>query len=226
MTSVVNDLKNIFSSKKSKIIIIVTIVFLVLGPIFGLSLAKIQTQSVTGQVISGNSSSNVTFAYAVPFTIQYDQSCIIEFTARYNGTSVRLIIVGQGEYNTGMATDQDPDTLTTRSFMLSTFSRAIYPSSSYSIVTSALCSGDDSYYIEFMGDGTTTGTDRIWSEPGQYVIVVYVSSGTDAGIFDLKVYLEGPGEILNNIFVIIGLCIILGFLGVAAAILIKRFLEV
>ncbi|NHI94296.1 MAG: hypothetical protein EAX96_17525 [Candidatus Lokiarchaeota archaeon] len=226
MTNIGGTLKELFGGKKSKITVIIAIIFFVLGPILGFTLAKIPMQVVTGKVVEGGSLSNVTLAYAFPFNVQYEQSCIIEFTARYNGTPIRLIIVGQGAYNTGVENGLSPDNIAWRNFMVSTFSRAVTPGSSYSIESSVVCTGDDTFYIEFMGDGTITGTDRIWSEPGSYVIIVYVSAGTDAGVFDLKVYLEGPGEIINNIFIIIGLCLILSLLGVVAAILIKRFLEV
>ena len=226
MVNIGNDVRDLLTRKKTKSIFILIIILFISGPILGALLTRVPVNVVTSQVVSGGSSSDVTQAYAFPFSVFYEQTCTIEFTARYNSTSLRLIIVGQGEFNTGIATSEDPDNLAWRNFMLSTFSRAVAPGSSYSIVTSVLCNGDDSYYVEFMGDGTTSGTDRIWSEPGQYVIVVYVSTGSDAGVFDLKVYLEGPGEFLNGLFFVAGLIMLLGIGVVVGAILIRRFLEV
>lgn len=225
MTGIVDDLKNIFRPKKTKIVIIAIIVFFILGPILGLTTTKIPIRTATAQVIEGDSTDNHTLAYAVPFTIQQDQSCIIEFSAHYNSTSVTLIITGQGIYGSADPNGSDPDGFTRKNFMLSRFERGTSPINSKDVVSSAVCTGDDFYYLEFLGDGNT-GTERISSEPGAYVIVVYVTSGTISGVFDLKVYLEGPGEILFNVFILIGLCMILGLLGVAAAILIKKFLEV
>jgi hypothetical protein len=78
------------------------------------------------------------------------------------------------------------------------------------------------FYIEFMGDRVG---DSLISWPGDYYVVVYGSNSgpaSDVDVpFDIQMKVDGPGEMLYNYLILIGVLIILIYLMVALTSVLK-----
>ena len=103
----------------------------------------------------------------------------------------------------------------------------IYPGTATTSWVTAVSGGVDEgeyYTLEFMGGGDS---NRIWSIPGQYAVVIWLTnaggSGT-SGSFGIIILVDGQGDMLNTLFTWIGLILLLiaGILAVAYIIILKR----
>ena len=193
--------------KKTKLLLIISIVLMVLGPILGVSFDKVNLfdQTVT---ISEDSYTNMTEAYDFQLNIQKDQKLIIEFSVHYLNVTAYLKIVGKGYYDAEYLAETNTNNLNGEDFVYSEFTYGRSPSQ-WDVATAdneVSITEDGYYYIEFAGDANG---DYLRSVPGPYVIVVY---GTNSGgpnwddvIFDITIKIDGPGEFLELIFILIGM---------------------
>jgi hypothetical protein len=150
-------------------------------------------------------------SYAYGFSLSQGQKLVIRFSVYYVNVTATLRIFGQGKYSMEY---NENDTLTSsvtgmRYFLTSTPSYYTNPDSVGSgVVNTVTATNDDAYYIEFMGDGSS-GTTNIWSEPGNYVLLVYGSNSgtgpTDHDVkFNITISLAGLGKVLSIMCTILG----------------------
>jgi hypothetical protein len=139
----------------------------------------------------------------------------IEFSVNYLNVTAYLKIVGKGYYDAEYLAGTNTNNLNGEDFIYSEFTYGRSPSV-YDVATSTnvvSITEDGYYYIEFAGD--TTG-DFLRSVPGSYVIVVY---GTNSGgpswdnvKFDIAIRIDGPGQILELIMILIGVTILVALM--------------
>ncbi len=202
--------------EKKQLMVILAVIMFILAPVLSITL-KFTTAYDNQDILSTDSgNTGIIDAWKYDFTLSKDQKITLEFSVFHENVTANLIIIGLGQYNTLFATNASPVTATGKNFLLSSPNINVDPAGiSGAGVTIATCTYDDFFSIEFMGDGTTIGTDSIWSEPGDYVIVVY---GTNDGAafnfhniyFNLKVKVQGMGDISSLICNILGWILIIG----------------
>lgn len=194
--------------KKSKLFLIISIVLLVLGPILGVSFDKVTLVDQKAVIISDDSYTNITVAYDFQLEIQKDQKLIIEFSVHYLNVTAYLKICGKGYYDAEYLAETHPHDLNGEDFVYSEFIYGRSPSAYPSVATSTdevFIEEDGYYYIEFAG-ATFIGYSNLRSIPGPYVIVIYgENNGGDDVKFDLIIKIDGPGELLELIFILIGI---------------------
>ncbi|MFO7796220.1 MAG: hypothetical protein ACQERB_05565 [Promethearchaeati archaeon] len=198
--------------KKSKIFIIFIIIGLILafviGPIFGTTLSKITNDSGT-QTISEESDSHFAERYAQPFRLKKDQTCYIRFSNFYPNITVELIILTKNSYHTYYESNgTSPDTGLTFILLDNDLGEEYYNTLYYSLTSYNIPPSGGTYgnnvRIEFRGNG-------ISSWPGEYYIVVegFNSYGENDEVkFDINVAVDGPGDTVQNIMMIIGIIIV------------------
>ncbi|MBD3353540.1 MAG: hypothetical protein GF364_18800 [Candidatus Lokiarchaeota archaeon] len=191
--------------KTQLIILLVGVGLAIAGPLFGLILERRTLVNKDEIIIDQDSQVSFEDVYSLPFTLKKNGKAIIEFSVYYENVTANLKIFGQGKFDGEVSQNgtNDPQTENGQYFMVTTRDWTWGPFGT--TMRLATCALDDYYYIEFMGDGDNT--NRIWSEPGDYVVVVYgansfVNSTTVK--FNLKVTIDGVGPILNTIFSIVG----------------------
>lgn len=78
------------------------------------------------------------------------------------------------------------------------------------------------FYIEFMGDRVG---DSLISWPGDYYVIVYGSNSgpvSDTNVaFDITIKVDGPGETLNNLLILIGVLILIVYVMAALVSVLK-----
>ena len=190
--------------KKIKILVLVSVILIILGPVLGLFLNKI-TLVDQSYVISETSSADVQNATAYGFTIVKGQKVVIEFSAFTENVTANLIILSKGTYDVEYAASTAPGSITGERFFI--YSEFTFGETNIG----NLVDSDDIrtitevgyWYIEFAGgvDG-----DLLRYIPGDYVVIVYGNNadGTDVS-FDLVIKIDGPGEILQLLFILIGI---------------------
>ena len=193
--------------KKSKLLLIISIVLIILGPILGVSFNKVTLFDQKAFTIHEDSYSNMTLAYDFDVNLQKDQKLIIEFSVHYLNVTAYLKICGKGYYNAEYLAETNTYSLNGEDFVYSEFTYGRSPYN-YDVATSTNAvsiTEDGYYYIEFAGD--TTG-DFLRSVPGPYVIVVYgYNNGGPSWedvTFDLTIKIDGPGQLLETILILIG----------------------
>ncbi|MHA1886162.1 MAG: hypothetical protein ACW96S_13995, partial [Promethearchaeota archaeon] len=186
--------------KMSVALLIIGIGLFVAAPILGYFLDKVEV--VNNSIgIYEDSSSGLQKAFAVPVTIQKDQKATIGFSVNRANVTATLKIVGKGYYDQQYALNNTPGSLSGLSFIYSQFVWGQSPSTYTGSSTSRTITNNGYWYIEFGGG---TSGDYVISIPGAYVIVVYGSNSGPASDtfvpFNLLVRIDGPGEILKQIF--------------------------
>lgn len=184
----------------SMALLIIGIGLFVAAPILGYFLDKVEV--VNNSIgIYEDSSLGLQKAFAVPVTIQKDQKATIGFSVNRANVTATLKIVGKGYYDQQYALNNTPGSLSGLSFIYSQFVWGQSPSTYTGSSTSRTITNNGYWYIEFGGG---TSGDFVISIPGAYVIVVYGSNSGPASDtfvpFNLLVRIDGPGEILKQIF--------------------------
>ena len=188
--------------KKIKILVLISVVIIILGPILGLLLNKV-TLVDQSYVIPESSNSDIQNATAYEFTLSKGQKIVIEFSVFTENVTANLIILGKGTYDQAYAASSAPGSITgEKYFIYSQFAFGQSPSNQAGSDDIRSITNDGFWYIEFAGD--TSGL-LVRSVPGDYVIIV---SGTNSGgtnvYFDLAVKIDGPGDIVEVLLILIG----------------------
>ena len=190
--------------KKIKILVLISVILIILGPVLGLLLNKIilVNQPV---VIPDTSDTDIQDAYAYQFSLSKGQKLVVEFSIYTANISATIKILGKGTYDQASG---NPGPLGGEDFIYSEFAYGRSPSL-YTVAystTSRTIANEGFYYIEFAGD--TTGA-YLLSVPGDYVVIVY---GTNSGgpgdtdvTFNLVIKIDGPGEIIGMLVLLIGI---------------------
>lgn len=204
--------------------------FYFVAPTLGDNLRYNTELDVKGVAITEESNNTIRQAYNYSFSLAKNEKVVIEFGVHYLNSTVSMIILGQGQYDSYIAANQTSAGLTGQPFYVSTPNLFLDPGSSASnggdVITSSTITNDGYIYCEFMGDGST-GSDVIWSEPGNYKIVIFGRNPShnveDVNVqFDLKVRKTGSGEIVESVFSSLGMIFIIGSGILALVFLIKN----
>jgi hypothetical protein len=193
--------------KKYKLFIIVSVILIIAGPILGFAFNKVTLFSQTGVTISEESNTNITKAYSFPFHLEKDQKVTVEFSLHYLNVTAYLKILGKGAYDSAYLAESPSNGLTGDDFV---YTRFAFGNNLVGSANSRSIQYDGYWYIEFAGD--TSGVSLI-SIPGDYVLIIYGTnngggSWTDVK-FDLTIKTEGPGAILELIFILVGVIALL-----------------
>ncbi len=206
-------------TSNQKVTLLFGLIFVVLAPILGIAAARATLVDQKEITITKESNLTIQKAYNYNFSVTAGQTVVIKFSVYSENVSATLKILGKGSFDEEYVKNTTlPQDLTGRYFY---WTVASWGGSYAYCPRYVTCSRDDFYNIEFKGDGD--GSD-IWSEPGNYVIVVY---GTNAGTgasdvnvkFNLTVTIDGMGPIFSTVLNIIGWTI----LGLVALSLILDF---
>jgi len=206
------------------IIIGISIACLILGPIMGLLFDKMPIHDKTGQIIQEDSSFRITNAFAQPVTLSKDQKLIVEISEFYENTTVTIKIIAKSLYDREYSLNS---TLTGSIpglwFVYSEFGWGASPTGSTDDATALTLPNDGNYfYIEFMGHRYQ---DSLISWPGDYYIIVYGTNSGPASVldvyFDISIKVDGPGETLNNLLVIVGALILVAYAALALISILK-----
>ena len=201
-----------FLKKKTAYFFIgIGIACLILGPLLGVLLDKMIVYDRKTEVIHEDSSSYIRDAFAYPVTLAKDQKLIIEIAEYYENSSVTIRIVAKSAYDQAYSLNSAPGGITHLDFVYSEFGwdpYQYYEPSGTGVDTLSLPTNGMYFYIEFMGD---RNGDTLISWPGDYYVIVYgANSGPSTSVaFDITIKVDGPGQELNNIFVLIGALIII-----------------
>jgi len=191
--------------KKIKILVLVSIILIILGPILGLFLNKI-TLVNQSFVTSETSNSDVQNATAIEFTLVKNQKVVIEFSAFTENVTANLIILSKGTYDLAYAASTPPGSISGEKYFI--YSEFTFGDTNLAGQASPddirTITAEGYWYIEFAGgvDG-----DYLRYIPGDYVVIVY---GTNSGginlniYFDLVIKIDGPGKMLETLFILIG----------------------
>ena len=209
---------NKFLKKKTAYIILgIGAICLILGPVFGIVLDKMTIYDSKTESIQENSADGMIDAFAYPVTLNKDQKLIIIISDFYPNSTVTIMILAKSMYQRAYSMNSTTSGVIGLEFVYSEFGYGTTPAGSTDSANSLTLPDDGIYfYIEFMGD--RAGYSLI-SWPGDYYIVVYGSNIGPASdinvLFDIQIKVDGPGETLYNIFILIGVLIILIYLMVA-----------
>ena len=191
-----------------KIMVVIGIAFLILAPILGYTLDRVEVYNRKPKNIDENSSNGLREAFAYHFSLVSQQKIRIEFSVYYANVSATLKIFGKGYYDQQYALNNTPlDNLNGLDFVYSQFVWGQSPST-YTGSDNERSFGyneDGYWYIEFAGD---TSGDYLISIPGSYVIVVYGDNNgppSDTVVsFNLVIKMDGPGDLLEDLCYYIG----------------------
>ena len=205
---------------------IACLVFVPIGPRYFEEYLLVDYQPLT---LHTNSATNVNQSFATSFTLKQGYKCnvVILNIYDYNGSEdieVDLRFVPLGTYLNAFENAVDPDTLTSLYFMEIENKYPDNPTrDADNVVDGGSIDENEVYLYEFMGNGDT---NDIWSLPGQYVVIIWVTnSGTgNTGSFGVSISVDGQGDLLRTIFSWLGgiLLFIAVLLGVAYFILNRR----
>jgi len=209
--------------KTAYIIIGISIACLILGPVMGILLDKVTLYDSKPHLMQEDSSSGLTKAFGQKVTLAKDQKLIIEISEFYPNTSVTIKIVAKSVYDRAFSLNSTPSGISGLNFVYSEFGWGASPAGSTNGATAlSLPSSGIYFYIEFMGDRTG---DSLISWPGDYYVIVY---GTNSGpassrnvYFDITIKVDGPGETLNNLLLIVGALILVAYAALALSSIIK-----
>lgn len=188
--------------KKIKILVLVSVILIILGPILGLLLNKITLDSGP-KVIPDTSDTDINDAYAFPFSLAKGQKIVIEFSVSMADINAELIILGKGTYDAAIALSTAPGSVTgEKYFIYSQFTFGQTPSGQADDIRTI--SDEGYWYIEFAGEYSG---GYLRSIPGDYVVIV---SGTNDGAgtdvyFNIEIKIDGPGEIVGLLLTLVGI---------------------
>ena len=206
---------NKFLKKKTAYIILgIGAICLILGPVFGVFLDKLTIYDSKPEIIQEDSAVGITQAFAYPVTLNKDQKLIIEISDFYPNSTVTIRFLTNSVYQRAYSLNTTTNLVAGLQFVYSEFGYGATPAGSTNGAnTLTLPTNGIYFYIEFMGDRVG---DSLISWPGDYYVVVYGSNSGPASdlnvSFDIKIKLDGPGEILYNFLILIGVLIILIYL--------------
>ena len=201
-----------------KIMLVAGVASLILAPILGYTLDRVEVYNRKPVSIDENSSNGLKEAFSYEFSLVSRQKLRIEFSVYYANVSATLKIFGKGYYDQQFALNNSPTGLVGLDFIYSQFVWGQSPSTYMSSDNerSFGYTEDGYWYIEFAGD---TSGDYLISIPGSYVIVVYGDNNgppSDTIVsFNLVIKMDGPGDFLEDFFYYIGG----GLIGVAILLL-------
>ena len=190
-------------NKKIQYLALIGVILIALGPILGVAAALIIVDG--GQKsINMKSNSNIRDVYTNPFTLGTDQAVHILIDNEYQNVTVTLKIINKAVYDHAYVKNATPSGLS--GLLFRTYTRTIGSSPGYSSTMSSLSivwnSSITNYEIEFKGND--------WqSLPGDYYVVVYGSNYWGPPVlFDISITVDGPGRILQEVFIIAGIIIL------------------
>jgi hypothetical protein len=187
--------------KKIKLVVIISVIIIILGPIFGLLLNKITVVNQS-YIISETSNTDIQNATAYEFTLSKGQKIVIEFSVYTANVTATLKILGKGAYDQAYEASSNPGPITGENLIYSQFAFGQTPASQTASATSRSITNDGFWYIEFAGD--VTG-DYLISVPGDYVVIVYGTNSFATDVyFDLVIKIDGPGDIVETLLILIG----------------------
>jgi len=220
-------ISRLLKKKTAYFIIGIAIACLVLGPLFGMLLDKMTVYEGKPKVIQEDSSTGLTNAFAYPVTLSKDQKLIVEISEFYPNSSITIKIIAKSVYNQEFSLDNPPGGIPGLQFVYSEFGWGSSPADSTIGASSLTLPGNGIYfYIEFMGDrGGVWPEISLISWPGDYYVIVY---GTNTGpvsdtnvTFDITIKVDGPGEALNNLLILVGALIIVAYVMAALVSVLK-----
>jgi hypothetical protein len=184
--------------------LVIGLIFIIFGPMIGGLFETLSVRKEKDKTISEDSAVYFADAAAYGIRIKRNQKYIIKFSVYSQNVSATLKIFGKGTYDSERIKNDTnaPQTVTGRYFLVSQPSWAWDPSSTDDTRTSVTCNQDDFYYIEFMGDGQAS-SDLIWSEPGDFVILIYGTNSFVNGTavtYNIEIYKSGPSDLVRTIF--------------------------
>ena len=185
-----------------KILVLISIFLIFLGPVFGVFLDKI-TILDQSFVISATSNTDIENATAYDFTLSKGQKISIEFSVNTENVSATLKILRKAYYIEENESSSLPNNVLGENFIYSKFTYGDNPDLQVSTATSRNIDADGYYYIEFAGN---IASNKLISIPGDYVVFVYGSnSGGGPNVyFDLLIKTDGSGEIVETWLILIG----------------------
>ncbi|MBY9004733.1 MAG: hypothetical protein KGD73_12220 [Candidatus Lokiarchaeota archaeon] len=188
--------------KKIKILVLVSVILIILGPVVGLLLNKVVVVPNQPFVIQETSNTDIQDAYAYPFSLAKGQKLVVEFSVFTANVSATIKILGKGTFDQAFEATSNPGGITGLDLIYSQFAFGQSPSSQSSSATSRSISNEGYWYIEFAGD--TTG-DYLISIPGDYVVIVYGTNSFATNVyFNIEVKIDGPGEIVELLMILVG----------------------
>ncbi len=216
-------MSRLLKKKTAYIIIGISIACLILGPVMGLFLDKVTIYDKKPHLIQEDSSSGLTKAFGQPVTLSIDQKLIVEISEFYPNTSITIKIVAKSVYDRAYSLNSTPSGISGLNFVYSEFGWGTTPAGSTNGATAlSLPSSGIYFYIEFMGDRTG---DSLISWPGDYYVVVYGTNSGPASVtdvyFDISIKVDGPGETLNNILLVVGALILVAYAALALISILK-----
>ena len=216
-------MSRLLKKKTAYIIIGISIACLILGPVMGLILDKMAIYDKDSELILEDSSSGLTKAFAKPVTLSKDQKLIVEISEFYPNTSITIKIIAKSVYDRAFSLNSTPSGISGLNFVYSEFGWGASPAGSTNGATAlSLPSSGMYFYIEFMGDRTG---DSLISWPGDYFVIVYGTNSGPASVrdvyFDISIKVDGPGETLNNLLIIIGALILVAYAMLALVSILK-----
>lgn len=216
-------MSRLFKKKTAYLIIGISIACLILGPVLGLIFDKVTLYDKDLQTIQEDSNSGLTKAFAYPVSLSKDQKLVVEISEFYPNTSITIKIIAKSLYDQAYSLNSTPSGISGLQFVYSEFGWGSSPSGS--------TNGDNEldlpnngiyFYIEFMGDRTG---DSLISWPGDYYVIVYgTNSGPASALdvkFDITIKVDGPGETLNNLFIMVGALILVAYAALALISILK-----
>ena len=189
----------------------------------GLLFDKMTIYDKKPQLIQEDSNNYITEAFAHPVTLSKDQKLIVEISEFYPNTTVTIKIITKSAYDRRFSMNDTPG-LPGLEFVYSKFGWGASPAGSTDDATELTLSpgSDIYYYIEFMGHRYQ---DSLISWPGDYYVIVYGTNFGPASVtdvfFDISIKVDGPGETLNNLLIIIGAIILVAYAALALVSILK-----
>ncbi|MBY8981228.1 MAG: hypothetical protein KGD72_12625 [Candidatus Lokiarchaeota archaeon] len=216
-------MSRLLKKKTAYIIIGISIACLILGPVLGLLLDKITIYDKKTEHIYEDSSSGLTKAFAQPVTLSKDQKLIVEISEFYPNTSITVKIIAKSIYDQAYSLNSTPGGISGLWFVYSEFGWGTTPAGSTDDATALSLPGSGIYfYIEFMGDRVG---DSLISWPGDYFVIVYGTNSGPASVrdvyFDISIKVDGPGETLNNLLLVVGALILVAYAMLALVSILK-----
>ncbi len=216
-------MSRLMKKKTAYIIIGISIACLILGPIMGLIFDKVSIYDKSPHLIQEDSSSSLKEAFGYPVSLSKDQKLIIEISEFYANTSITIKIVAKSVYDRAYSLNSTPSGISGLQFVYSEFGWGSSPSGSTNGDSELdLPSNGFYFYIEFMGDRVG---DSLISWPGDYFVIVYGSNSGPASetdvYFDINIKVDGPGETLNNLLIVVGALILFAYAALALVSILK-----
>ena len=207
--------------KKIKILVLIGLILIILGPILGLLLNKI-TLVDQSYVVSETSSADVQNATAYEFKLSKGQKIVIEFSVSTENVTANLIILGKGTYDQAYEASTAPGSISgEKYFIYSEFAFGQTPISNQAHSDDIRSISNEGYwYIEFAGE--VSGL-YLRSVPGDYVVIVYGSNTGGTNVyFDLIVKIDGPGEIIGMLLTLVGIGMLVAILVIGTMSYLKK----